>query len=448
MSHTPGERGFDDGIFYLTGAEDYFTHEQKHGGCSARDLWRVNSTYQGPAYDARFFPEYSAYIFAREAVRAIENHAAAAHNIDINSNNYKPLFLYLPFQSIHSPLEVPDVYFNRYPAAERARCPRHDPLNEYKCLPSREYPGSDGKNCFCNRLIVRAQATAFDEAVGNITQALHSYGMWNNTVLALLGDNGGPTFEGHSNAPLRGGKLNFLEGGVRPAAFVSSPLLPEASRGTWYNGSVHQTDLFTTFLGLAGLPPPPGTDGIDMWPLLQDPERTASVGPPHRTEVLVADHILRSGDWKLITGGDGVHAVGTSANWDHSFLRDCMLFTDGGWLSPPTNATNLCPTDNYTRPSGDPKAHRLSCVDAKTEIDTWLCSVPCTPSHPCLFDLKHDPQERNNVAKDNPQVVAAMLARLAELNMTYISPTYPPDNGKFCDKVEERGGYVGPWLDG
>ena len=43
-----------------------------------------------------------------------------------------------------------------------------------------------------------------------------------------MGDNGGPTFEGHSNTPLRGGKLNFFEGGVRTAGFINSPLLPGA----------------------------------------------------------------------------------------------------------------------------------------------------------------------------------------------------------------------------
>ena len=39
---------------------------------------------------------------------------------------------------------------------------------------------------------------------------------------------------------MRGGKLNFFEGGIRPAAFVHSPLLPaggKSLRGGWFNGS-------------------------------------------------------------------------------------------------------------------------------------------------------------------------------------------------------------------
>ena len=62
-----------------------------------------------------------------------------------------------------------------------------------------------GSNCYCNRLMVKAQVSALDEALGNVTAALRTAGMWDNTVLVFMGDNGGPTFEGHSNYPLRGG---------------------------------------------------------------------------------------------------------------------------------------------------------------------------------------------------------------------------------------------------
>jgi hypothetical protein len=33
--------------------------------------------------------------------------------------------------------------------------------------------------------------------------------MWDNTIFVVMGDNGGPTFEAHSNTPFRGGKLNW-----------------------------------------------------------------------------------------------------------------------------------------------------------------------------------------------------------------------------------------------
>ena len=91
-----------------------------------------------------------------------------------------------------------------------------------------------------------------------------------------LGDNGGPTFEAHSNAPLRGGKLNFFEGGIRPACFVHSPLLKiraSGGEGVVYTGILHTTDWFATFAALSGasLPSPDdpslAINGIDAWPV-------------------------------------------------------------------------------------------------------------------------------------------------------------------------------------
>ena len=66
-------------------------------------------------------------------------------------------------------------------------------------------PGVSGTNCYCNRLVVKAQVSALDEAVKNLTDGLVAHGLWENSVFVFQGDNGGPTFEAHSNTPLRGG---------------------------------------------------------------------------------------------------------------------------------------------------------------------------------------------------------------------------------------------------
>ena len=60
------------------------------------------------------------------------------------------------------------------------------------------------------------QVPALDEAVGNITAALDANdAMWSKSVLVLVGDNGGQVYSGDSNAPLRGGKFGWFEGGTR-----------------------------------------------------------------------------------------------------------------------------------------------------------------------------------------------------------------------------------------
>ena len=62
-------------------------------------------------------------------------------------------------------------------------------------------------------------------------------GMLANTVIGYSSDNGGP-LDHANNAPFRGGKHTFWEGGLRAEAFIWSPLLPPVRRGTEWNGLV------------------------------------------------------------------------------------------------------------------------------------------------------------------------------------------------------------------
>eukprot|EP00051_Salpingoeca_urceolata_P002903 m.53632 g.53632 ORF g.53632 m.53632 type:complete len:620 (-) comp12399_c0_seq1:4-1863(-) len=464
--HTPENRGFDEYFGYLTGAEDYYTHVKVAAQeCpTTRDLWlgkKTNGSIAGgPADDPANFGVLSTVTYTKFITKRIREHAI--------NNPSKPLFVYAAYQAIHSPLEVDKRFFDLYDdqGANQGPCDwsLKDPKDGFKCTwPTDELKG--GANCYCNRLVIKAMVSALDEAVGNITRALNESGLANNTVFIFQGDNGGPTFEGHSNTPLRGGKLNFFEGGIRPAAFVSSPLLPESSRGQWYNGTIHETDWAATILYLAGAKGPSGgppLDGINVWPTLTD------FSVPHRNETLIANGILRVGDWKLWAtnlSGPGERYSGVISHdhdvdqghykFDTNILKDCMLGTNGGWLSPPTNASStdgLCPSDGYTRGQNS-KAVKCAFTDGpgvvlKDPMDKWLCSNPCTRASPCLWNLKDDPQERNEVAAHNPHVVKEMMARLDEYIKRYepLVP-YPGSTDKFCQLAKQRGNFVGPYID-
>jgi hypothetical protein len=270
--------------------------------------------------------------------------------------------------------------------------------------------------------------------------------MWENTVLVFMGDNGGPVDGAHSNFPLRGGKLNFFEGGIRPAAFVTSPLLPRAVRGTVRNAMGHETDWYATFSRLAGVAPQDGVDGVDMWDAL-----TAS--KPHRQEVLITDHILRKGPWKLVAGVGKPEGAGA---WRTGMLKGCILGGNGGWQSPPSNSSNMCPYDHVSSSHGK---NKLGCPDDKTadfhvtsDIDKWLCSTPCTMQTPCLWDVENDELEREEVAAQYPDVVESMLARLREHQQDFRGATTVADNGNFCSVAKSRqvpgvGLFAGPWIE-
>ena len=132
-----------------------------------------------------------------------------------------------------------------------------------------------------------------------------------------------PTTLNQSRRPLRGGKTNNFEGGIRVVAFVTSPLIPSTMCGKTLNGYVHIADFYPTLCLLGGgldcyernalavlRGEVPGVDGLDMFPYL-----TGQTPISPRTEIMVASctagslggdypctGALISGQYKLIVG--------------------------------------------------------------------------------------------------------------------------------------------------
>ena len=100
-----------------------------------------------------------------------------------------------------------------------------------------------------------AMTTELDYGVGNVTAALKAAGMYANSVMILISDNGGP-LDHSNNFPYRGGKASLWEGGVRVEAWVHSPLFPASQRGIKWAGLSHSSDWYVTlYEGIAGAGP-------------------------------------------------------------------------------------------------------------------------------------------------------------------------------------------------
>ncbi|MBL4599444.1 MAG: sulfatase-like hydrolase/transferase [Rhizobiaceae bacterium] len=113
-----------------------------------------------------------------------------------------------------------------------------------------------------------------DKQIGEIVGMLEKLGIADNTLIVLMADNG-PMAEiwpdtYHNPGIFRGGKNDFLEGGVRVPAFAYWPGVIE--KGAVVHDMVHATDLFTTFARLGGkmdaIPRDRVIDGIDQTSLL------------------------------------------------------------------------------------------------------------------------------------------------------------------------------------
>ena len=121
--------------------------------------------------------------------------------------------------------------------------------------------------------------TFLDPAVGELTQTLRNLGIAENTLVIVMADNGPmvhdpPPGLGMGEGIFRGGKGDFLEGGMRVSAAAWWPGTIEP--GQVPGDIIHVTDLYTTFARLAGakqhIPTDRVIDGIDQTSLLLNGE--------------------------------------------------------------------------------------------------------------------------------------------------------------------------------
>ena len=220
---------------------------------------RGNLILRGPEKTVIDEPAYITDIFGDESVDFIRRHAE------------EPFFLYSAFNAPHSPFEVTEEYYNRFPDVE----------NELH----RIYFG---------------MIAALDDAVGRILDALDEAGVADNTLVVFLSDNGcAGYFPGLCSCePLSGGKLTYYEGGVRVPFLVRWPAAVAA--GTTSDAPVSTLDILPTALAAAGAEAPADLelDGHDLMPLLDgSAEATGRERFVWRNYPTVA---VRSGDMKLI----------------------------------------------------------------------------------------------------------------------------------------------------
>ena len=153
---TPAGRGFDTSFGFLSGSEEHYTHQVGKGdfGCVGPNGVRPTDLYRtdAPALDCECNGTYSAYLYNDEVQSVIKAHPEGT-----------PLFLYVATQDCHAPDQVPARY--------------SDLFNSSYTAPYGVYNG---------------MAAAADELFGNMTAALKTRSMYENTLIIMSSDNGGP----------------------------------------------------------------------------------------------------------------------------------------------------------------------------------------------------------------------------------------------------------------
>jgi arylsulfatase A-like enzyme len=201
----------------------------------------------------------------------------------------------------------------------------HSPYNAKPELIAHFKKKADPKNQHHNP-VMAAMLRSMDDSLGTLLDKLDQLNLSSETVFIFLSDNGGihwknrmpgglPEMPPTSNAPLRGGKCCFYEGGIRVPMLVRWPgRTPAAST---CDTPVHAADFFPTARSIAGsVSDNADLDGIDITPLLEGksmPPRPL-YGHFPRAKTLadtVGGSWIREGDFKLIrlwfAGPDRTH---------------------------------------------------------------------------------------------------------------------------------------------
>ncbi|MEO1042943.1 MAG: sulfatase [Pseudomonadota bacterium] len=190
----------------------------------------------------------------------------------IEANKNRPFFLYLAHWAVHTPLQATK--------------------EDYEALSHIE---DHGERVYAGMML------SLDRSVGRVLDALDEQGLTDNTIIVFSSDNGGAGYIGipEVNAPYRGWKLTFFEGGIRVPMFIKWPGQIEA--GSTITAPVSHIDVMPTLAAAVGAPlPPVEIDGVDLLPIA----RGETDARPHDAIFFQSAgyQVVRAGDWKLQIG--------------------------------------------------------------------------------------------------------------------------------------------------
>ncbi len=232
----PNKRGFDYFYGFLGGGHSYFTI----------DLSRpIDEAYYQPLIENNQPATFEGYLTDVLSEKA-------ADFVDKNADN--PFLLYVAYNAPHSPIEAPQEDIDRYAHIK-------DP----------------------KRRVYAAMVDVMDRGIGEVVESLKRNGLYENTIMFFVSDNGGPQGQGYTphngsdNGVFRGGKGQYYEGGIHIPFMACWPGVIKP--GTRVDYPVNTLDISRTAVELAGGDPlsDKPMDGVNLVPYLTGEKQ----GAPH-----------------------------------------------------------------------------------------------------------------------------------------------------------------------
>jgi len=277
--YLPLARGWDEFYGFVNTGIDYYTHER----------YGVPSMYRDNRPTSEDCGTYCTDLFRREALRFVRE------------NKDRPFFLFLPFNAPHNAsnldpairaaAQAPDEWRQKYPDLH---------AREALVEATRRGETVQVPNAALRKTHYLGSVTAMDAAIGDVLSLLDEYRLAENTIVIFFSDNGGSG--GADNSPLRGGKGQVFDGGIRVCCLVRYP--PRIPGGSVSGEFLTALEIVPTLLRLAGAPPPADVvlDGFDMLPILSGAERSPRQAMFWKRREQEA---ARVGPWKWVRNANG-----------------------------------------------------------------------------------------------------------------------------------------------
>lgn len=184
----------------------------------------------------------------------------------IEENKKNPFFLYLPLNTPHSPMQVPDKFWKKFKNKNLTQ------TGDRRAQRNSKDSGIDTKNSLNHTRAALAMCENIDWNIGRINKKLEELGILDNTILIFLSDNG-PNGN-RWNDGMKGRKGSTDEGGIRSPFIIKwegnipkGKIVEEISAGF---------DLLPTLKDLVGIKDIPKNklDGISLKRLIYEDDLT------------------------------------------------------------------------------------------------------------------------------------------------------------------------------
>jgi arylsulfatase len=302
----PHERGFEESFILGTGGGSHWNDKKALAPPQHMEYFRNGQVVELPEdfYSSRNYTD------------------SLLRYIDMHKGDQKPFFAFLSYTAVHDPLHAPDEYIAKYKGKFDAGWDSlwAERFNNLKALgiigadvkgfkvpaiPAwNKLPKAQQQAAARDMEVYAAMLDYMDMSIGRVFEYLKAQGMYDNTMIIFMSDNGangavastypgnedgtflgtfnnamenrgkkgsylamGPGWAQASSAPFRYFKTFASEGGIRAPFMVKMPG-QTAGAGTWNKSLTHVSDIMPTILELTGTAYPTSYKGNNLHPLI------------------------------------------------------------------------------------------------------------------------------------------------------------------------------------